>query len=402
MWFQKIKNVYHTIRAFIANIWYGFPSKHITVIGITGTDGKTTTSHILYHILEKANKKVAMITTVGIKMGEELYDTGLHTTTPSPFYLQKYIKKIVNKGYEYLILEVTSHSLDQNRVFGIPFQIGILTNITREHLDYHKTYENYLDAKLKLLKKSQICILNVDDISYKFAKEKLNNKKMIIYSLKNKDSDFNLNSFKFITPYLFGDFNKQNTLAAIAAAKTLGVENKEIRQALLTSKPPVGREEIVYNKDFKIIIDFAHTPHSFSQVLPEISKLKKGKLIHVFGAAGERDSSKRPLMGTLATSYDDIIILTSEDPRSEKPSEIVEEIASGIDFSGAGEIVRLYKILDRQQAINEAVMLAKKGDIVLITGKGHERSMNFGNGETPWSEYEAVGNALQLKFENKT
>lgn len=394
-----MKNQYHGARAMLANILFGFPAKDLIVIGVTGTDGKTTTSSIIYNILKEKGEKVALISTLGAQMGGKMYETGFHTTTPSSFYLQKYFKKIKEEGCKYVVLEVTSQGLDQNRVLGIPFKIGILTNVTHDHLDYHKTYKNYLNAKLKLLKKSEVCIVNMDDQSYKFLNSELKNKKTLTYSLNNKDADFNLEKFSFKTN-LMGDFNKRNCLAAIAVAKMLNIKDEYIKKAILTFSSPEGRQDIVYDKDFKIVIDFAHTPYAFEQILPTVAKVKKGRLIHVFGTAGERDKSKRPIMGRISASYADVIVLTAEDPRSESIDKIFAEIENGIlDIeSNVNPKIEVYKIPNRQEAINYAVKIAKKGDLVLITGKGHEKSLNLGHGEESWSEYDAVKKAIKLRF----
>lgn len=399
MW-QGIKNIYHFFVAILANIWYGFPARDLTVIGITGTDGKTTTASLIYHILHSSGEKAAMITTLGVFTKNATYDTGHHTTTPSSFYLQKYIKKIRYEGYKYLVLEVTSHALDQNRVFGISFKIGVLTNITHEHLDYHKTYENYAAVKLRLLKIAEVAIVNRDDESYRLIsniKYQISKTRPITYGF-GKEADVNLQNFTFQTK-LLGEFNKYNILAAAAVCKELGISEKDIKKSIETFKPPLGRQDIIYDKKFKVMIDFAHTPHAFHQILPVCKKLSKGaKMIHVFGAAGERDGSKRSLMGKISSDFSDIIILTSEDPRSEKVEKIIKEIESGIqNYESRIKDKKLFAIPNRQEAINFAVSLASAGDVIVITGKGHEQSMNLGHGEEPWSEYEAVKKALSLR-----
>lgn len=392
---RKAKNIFHAGIATIANIAYGRPAKKITTIGVTGTDGKTTTTSLISHILKTADMSPAMITTVGAQIGETEYNTGLHTTTPSSFTLQKYIKRALTSGCRYLVLEVTSHALDQNRVNGIDFKIGVLTNISHEHLDYHKTYENYVNAKSKLFLRSDIAVFNKDDKSYERVLELCKGKKIYTYSLRGT-ADFNLESIKIPLPPQF-DFNHENFLAAVSVAKILGVDDEKIKLALATFKFPEGRQEIVYDGKFRVVIDFAHTPNSFDKVLNGIKGSISGRLIHVFGAAGERDRSKRPLMGSIAAKFDDIIILTSEDPRSEEIESINEQIKLGIkDFKG-----ELVEMPDRQEAINYAVRIAQKGDTIIITGKGHEKSMNLGHGEVAWSDHEAVERVLnQLKTKN--
>ncbi len=370
----KFKKIHRLVRAVGANLVYGFPSRGMVVIGVTGTDGKTTTASLIYHILKSSGRKVAMITTVGAYIGDKKYETGFHVTTPSSFTLQKYINQAKGAGCNYLVLEVTSHALDQNRTFGIKFDIAVLTNITHEYLDYHKTYENYLAAKLKLLKRSQTLILNQDDESFELIKPGLLDKEIIPYSLKT-NTTFKTN--------LLGEFNKLNCLAAATVARKLLIKDRLIQKALSTFKPPPGRQQLIYNKLFKVMIDFAHTPNAFAKSLPAFKKLATGRLIHLFGSAGARDKSKRPLMGEESAKFADIIILTAEDPRGEKVEQINLAIKKGI-----GQRKQVVEIPDREEAIKYAFSIAKKGDVVVLTGKGHEQSMNLGQGEIPWSDTE--------------
>lgn len=407
MW-QKSKNLYHLAVAVLANLWFGFPSRKITVIGITGTDGKTTTASLIYHILKSAKKKTAMITTVGAFIEDKTYDVGFHVTTPSPFALQRYIGKAVEAGNDYLVLEATSHGLDQNRIFGVNFSVGVITNVSHEHLDYHKNYGKYLEAKAKLLKSSKIVILNKDDQSYKDlskVKSKTQNQRVVTYGT-NKNSDVNPYIFPFETN-LTGQFNKYNCLAAIAAAKQIGIDAKVIKEAIKNFIPPLGRQEVVYKNGFSVMIDFAHTPNAFEQILSSL-KNEKVKIIHVFGCAGKRDKTKRPLMGAVSSKYADVIILTSEDPRGESVNSINREIMEGLgrsfvpaDYKNHSDKLEnkrvCFNIEDRKEAIKFAISLAKEGDLVILTGKSHEKTMNYGSGEVPWDEFKAAEEALKLK-----
>ena len=412
MW-QDIKNIYHLGIAILANIFYGYPSRKLRVIGVTGTDGKTTTTSLIYHILNTSGCKTSMVSSVGATIGDKKSDLGFHITTPSPFAVQNFVKKAVEGGSKYLILETTSHALDQYRVFGINFEVGVLTNVTHEHLDYHKTYRNYVKTKAKLLKMARVVIVNRDDESYELisklksqnSKVQLKTQKFVTYGMK-EDSDINPQNFPFKTS-LIGEFNKYNILAAICTCKALGISDKDIRKGIESFVPPLGREDIVYNKDFRVMIDFAHTPNAFDAILSSIRPSIKSRLIHVFGAAGLRDASKRPLMGKASSKYADIIILTSEDPRSESVEKIMNEIEAGIfnfQFSIFNEKLKLnrdkkylFKIADRKTAIETAIKMAKKGDFVIMTGKSHEKSMNYGHGEEPWDEYGAVREGLRIK-----
>ena len=421
---RTLKNTYHLGRALIANTRYGFPSRQMTVIGVTGTDGKTTTSSLIYHILNEAGLKVAMITTIGAYLGDKAIDTGFHVTTPSSMALNKYISRAKKAGMQYLVLETTSHALDQNRVAGISFDIAVLTNITHEHLDYHKTYNKYLAAKLKLLKKAKVAVLNMDDKSFGLVKRSLQKKIVYTYSLTNQKASFTPRKYPFNTR-LLGHFNRANSLAAIAVAKRLKIADQDIRRALLSFSAPIGRQEMLYNKNFSVMVDFAHTPQAFLQILSDLKRKTKARLIHVFGSAGERDSSKRPFMGKASSKYSDIIILTAEDPRHESVSKINKDIRSGvtkefkelvnsqellaisqqkniIESNGhqpastakRGELIAkgklLFEIPDREEAIKFALSMAERGDFIVITGKGHEQSMNLGQGEVPWSDVKVV------------
>ncbi len=412
MW-QRTKNIYHLGIAIISNAWLRFPSRKLIVIGVTGTDGKTTTTSLIYHILNSAGFNTSMVSSIGAVIGGVSYDIGFHVTTPSSFALQSFLSRAVASGKRsspnFLVLETTSHALDQYRVFGIKFEIGVLTNITHEHLDYHKTYENYVKTKAKLLKMAKVAITNRDDESYASlsSKFKLQSSKLRTYGM-NKDADFNPKSFPFKTN-LIGEFNKYNVLAAITVCRELKISDDKIRSGIKSFIAPLGRGDIVYDKEFAIMIDFAHTPNAIDQILGAIRPSIKGRLIHVFGSAGQRDTSKRPLMGKSSSKYADVIILTSEDPRSESVEKIMNEIASGIQNSkfqirNCNSKLKikdgkksLFKIGDRRDAINAAIKMAKKGDFIIITGKSHEKSMNYGQGEIAWDEYEVVREGLRIK-----
>ncbi|VVA43518.1 UDP-N-acetylmuramyl-tripeptide synthetase [Candidatus Roizmanbacteria bacterium] len=380
---QKIKNLYHLFQAILANLWYGFPSRRLKVIGVTGTDGKTTTTHLIAHILKVVGKKVSFVSSVFASIGGKESDIGFHVTTPSSFTLQKLLKRSADNHDGYFILETTSHALDQNRVWGIKYEIGVITNITHEHLDYHGTYEKYVKAKLKLLLNSKVAVINEDDESYKLLSQKLK-----VKSQKYNSKVKILEELPELTK-----FNQYNYAAAYTVCKELGLSDEVILQALKTFELPKGRLDLVYDKDFKIIIDFAHTPNALLQLLPSIRKLylkKGGRLIHVFGSAGLRDFTKRPLMGEASAKYSEIIYITEEDYRTEDPNKICMQIASSMNNAN-------YKIiLDRQTAINQAIKIARIDDVVVLTGKAHEKSMCRGQIEYPWDEYKAVEKALKL------
>ena len=273
--------------------------------------------------------------------------------------------------------------------------MGVLTNVTNEHLDYHKTYDNYLETKIKLLKKAKICVVNSDDSSYMFLSKVKSQKTQgnwITYGL-SESADYNKNTFDIKGNTLLGEFNQYNVLASVAACKTLGITDESIKKALQTFREPIGRVDYVYQEDFSVMIDFAHTSNASEQILKALRPTVKGSLIHVFGSAGERDVLKRPFLGEISSEYCDIIILTAEDPRTEDVNAIIAEIEVGIK-KGKCEVIR---IPDRKEAIQAAVQMAKKDDLVLITGKSQEGSMNYGKGEEPWDEYEMVKEALEAR-----
>lgn len=394
MW-QKIKNVYHLGVAVLANLVFLYPARGMKVIGVTGTDGKTTTVNLIYHILKVSGKKVSMISSISAVINGKSFDTGSHVTTPSSFALEKFLYKAKKAKSEYFVLEVTSHSVDQNRIFGIPFKVGVLTNVTNEHLDYHKTYDNYLKTKAKLLKKSEFCIVNSDDSSYTLLAD--------IKSLKPKDnwitygltesSDYNPKTVDIRSSTLIGEFNKYNVLAAVAACISLDIPVDLIKKALKTFEIPIGRANYVYQNDFSVMIDFAHTPNAFENILSALKPSVKGRIIHVFGSAGERDAAKRPFLGEISSQYADILVLTSEDPRSEDSNKIISEIEEG----AKKERAEVIKIPDRKEAIEAGIQMAKKGDLVLITGKAQEASINLDEKEYPWDEFAVVKDAINKR-----
>lgn len=398
---QKLKNYYHLWQSIGGRVFYNRTFTGLTFIGVTGTDGKTTTSNLIYHILKTADINAAIVSTVSAKIGNEELDTGYHVTTPNAVAVQRYIHEAKLQGATHIVLEVTSHALDQNRVYGIPFEVAVLTNITEEHLDYHKTYENYLKAKVKLLLMAKTSIINHDDASYPPVIQQLKrngyNGKIRTYGMYS-DADMTPQKFPVKTK-LLGDFNAMNILAAASAAKTLHIPDNTIKNAVASYNPPLGRTEFVNTKPFHVMIDFAHTPNSIYQLLCSLEKsnLYSGKLIHVFGSAGERDIYKRPLMGKHSAEFADVIILTAEDSRSESVNQIIEQIHEGVkrELAESKRKVEVYTIPNRQDAITKAISRAGNGDMVVITGKGHEQTMNLGNGEEPWSDHEAVKVALK-------
>ncbi len=380
----RLKGLYHWLEALIAAAWFGFPSRKLTVIGVTGTDGKTTTTTLIYEILKANGLKVSMITSVHAVVGGVVYDTGFHVTNPRGWQVQKYLATAVHHGDTHFVLETTSHGLSQHRVDFVRFEVGVLTNVTHEHLDWHKTMEAYLMAKVQLLARARTAVVNRDqaDVYGKIIRA-LGDKRVITYGIR-RDAMVSPKSHPFKTK-LEGEFNRYNCLAAIAAAQAVGVPFAVAQKALGASSGVKGRMETVATKPFRVMVDFAHTPNAIEQVLKTVRKSCKKRLIHVFGSAALRDRTKRPLMGKASASYADVSILTEEDYRTEDVHTIIGEIASGMPFGH--EVLR---IANRDEAIGRAIKEAQTGDTVIITGKGHEQSLARGTKEYPWSDQDAV------------
>jgi len=364
---------------------YNYPQKDLKFVGITGTDGKTTTSTFIYEVLKKAGYRVGLISTVSAKYNNKDISTGLHTTSPDPDQLFKLLKEMVDDEVEYVVLEVTSHALVQERYYGIHFEACAVTNVTSEHLDLHNTYSQLIKDKARLFEMSDAIFVNPDAQGIqeilKYVPEKIiQNKKL--FKIYSKEIQNELMSKNFLRKFP-GEYNVQNASLAFEIAKYLGVNSQKAIDAILQTNPLKGRFQYIPNdKDLNIIVDFAHTENSMRNVLTAVKNMKKDneKLITVFGCAGERDKQKRPKMGKVASELSDIVIVTSEDPRSEDTHIIVNEIVAGnnkFDFT---------KEVDRRKAIEKAIKLANKGDWILILGKGHEESMNINGIEVPWSD----------------
>lgn len=405
---QSLKNIYHLAQAIVANFIFGFPAKKLKVIGVTGTDGKTTTCQMICKILEEAGKKVAMASTINFRINGEQQANLSHFTTLSAFAVQKFVRRAVSSDCEYLILETSSHSLDQYRVWGMEFDTAVVTNVTREHLDYHKTMENYRATKLKLFKNAKTAVVNLDMVNPEEFLRYVNNKK-ITYSLKNNqasifasdiklgidESVFAVNDQKFKLS-LIGDFNIENALAAIAVGVSENIALETCAKALEKIKSIPGRMEYVPNdRGLNILVDFALTPEALKKLYSLIVKIKKpeAKIIAVFGSCGERDRGKRPIIGEIISSYADFIIITNDEPYHEDPMRIIAEIVSGIKNKKENE--NFWIIPDRRAAIKKALQLAKSDDIIAVTGMGAEESMIVGDQKIPWNDKKVILEELE-------
>lgn len=393
--------------AYFAGRFYNLPWKQMEFIGITGTNGKTTTSYILRDIFINNKNKVGLLGTIGAVIGDERIP--LLNTTPDSLELERKLVQMKEAKVDYSIMEVSSHALDLRRVRYIDYNIGIFTNLSPDHLDHHKTMENYYNSKLKLFSKTnRFNIINIDDShGQRIIKENLK-LPFITYGIENKAhiraSDISyyldktiftlniLNKKEKFELKLPGKFNLYNALAAISCSIIYGIKLDIIKSTLKNIKPINGRFEFIENdKDLNIIIDFAHTPDGLEVVLKQIKLFAKGKVIVVFGAGGDRDKEKRPIMGKVAAMYADLAIVTSDNPRTEDPLMIMDDIIKGIEKI-KGEYI---KIESRKQAIEYAIKSCQENDIILIAGKGHEKLMEINGEKFPFDEKEIVLNTIK-------
>ncbi len=363
----------------IASNFYGYPQKKLKIIGITGTNGKTTSTYLLESILGK--EKVARIGTVEYKIGDEVIEAP--NTTPESLDIVKMCKKAVEKGLEYLVMEVSSHALSLGRVDMLEFDVASFTNLTLDHLDYHENMDNYFQAKRKLftmLKDSKKSSINIDDIygdrlykefggySYSLTKSADLTGEIVEFHSDGQFVRLNLMGEMFEEKLaILGRYNLYNVLGVIGIALQLGIGKNIILEKLKDIKGAPGRFELVNcGQDYIVVVDYAHTGDALENILKSINELKKGRVITVFGCGGDRDATKRPIMGEIAQRLSDIAILTSDNPRTEKPHLIIEDVKKGMNGD------RYLVEEDREQAIMKAIEIAQKNDIILIAGKGHE------------------------------
>jgi UDP-N-acetylmuramoyl-L-alanyl-D-glutamate--2,6-diaminopimelate ligase len=403
--------------------FYNYPACELTMIGVTGTDGKTTTSNFLYHILQAAGFKTGMISTVNAQIGDQVLDTGFHVTTPEAFDTQRYLRQMVDAGLTHAVLEMTSIGLAQLRgARPKEFDIAVVTNITHEHLNDHGTYEAYFDAKARLFeglsqpfkKKNpveRLAVLNLDDKSYAGLTQRAKVKQLSYgidpaaqlraTDISNKPDKLTFTvqgpGFNFpIETVMFGNYNVSNSLAAIGATVVgLGISPAAAQAGIAALQGVPGRmERIEMGQDFTAIVDFAHTPNALKVALESGRQLTEGRVIAVFGSAGLRDKAKRRMMPEWAAQLADVSVLTAEDPRTESLDDILAEMADAARSKGGVEGESFFRIPDRGAAISFALLQAKQGDLVIVLGKGHEQSMCFGETEYPWDDRIAMRAAL--------
>ena len=411
--FNFFQPAYHTVLAYAGAFVYGFSSKKLKVIGVTGTKGKSTVTYLISKILEVNGDGVAAVGSLGYKIKDKEWPNTLKMTMPGRFRLHKLMAEAVKAGCKYFVLEVTSEGIKQKRHLGINFDCAVFTNLHKEHIESHGSFEKYYQAKQELFKRTDgIHVINADDSNFQLF-SKFHSVKTIFFGLNNGDilardiklssegSSFELYGTIFNT-HLAGEFNISNCLAALSVGVMYGLDLPSMKPVIESIKYIPGRMEFVQREPFNIVIDYAHTPESLELVYKTLrsqkSKVGSQKLICVLGAAGGgRDKWKRPEFGKIAGQYCDEIILTDEDPYDENPTQILSEIKSGIsNFPGRAGQFPISNILDRREAIKKALALAQKGDAVIITGKGSETSMAVAGGKKiPWSDKEVVRELLR-------
>jgi UDP-N-acetylmuramoyl-L-alanyl-D-glutamate--2,6-diaminopimelate ligase len=408
--------------------WRDFPARRMCVIGVTGTDGKTTTTNLIAAILGAAGRRASLISTVYTRIGERVYDTGLHTTTPPADEIQAHLVTMVAAGTTHAVLEVTSEGLAQQRVAGVDFDVAVITNITRDHLYAHGTYEAYREAKAMLFRGLEhaarkpdvpkIAVLNRDDSSFgalveatRFLHPPVGQR--LTYGLDTPADvmgfavDLGASDLRFTcgSPYgaialaapLIGRFNVYNVLAASAAALALGCDLPAVRAGVASLPAIPGRmERVEAGQPFAALVDFAHNAYALDAALAAARLLcaPGGRVIVVFGATGERDTAKRPEMGRVAGRRADLVVLTSDDPRREKPEDIIAAVAVGCEAEGRRDGESYWRVPDRAEAIALGVRLARPGDALVLAGMGHLQSMAMADGEMPWDDRVALRRAL--------
>ncbi len=389
----------------IAAAYYGYPSREMKMVGVTGTNGKTSTTYMIKSIAEEAGLKVGLIGTIHNLIGDRIVET--ERTTPASVDLQKLLREMKDSGVDMVVMEVSSHALDQARVHGVEFDVGVFTNLTQDHLDYHKTFENYLAAKKKLFMQSKNAIVNADEAHFEAITEGLSIP-LTTFGIREK-ADFFANDIEITTagaqfnmhtpkgsintkisiPGLFSVFN---ALGAAAVCMLMGIDSESIRTGLAKLSSVSGRlEPLPTNGDYSVLLDYAHTPDALENVLRTVRGFAKGRVVTLFGCGGNRDKAKRSIMGEIAGRYSDYLVVTSDNPRDEEPMSIINSVLEGVNKSGCPHTV----IEDRRAAIKYALQNARKNDVILLAGKGHENYQEIGGGKRHFDEKEIVAEIVE-------
>lgn len=402
-----VENSYRKVRVKLVSARYGNPSKHLRVIAVTGTNGKTTTACYINEILKEAGFTTAMFTTAVIEVAGEAQVNDLNATVATTSRMQQFFRDAKRAGVDYVILEVTSHSLDQYKLAGVPIEAAVMTNLTQDHLDYHKTMENYAAAKAKLFAlELRFIVLNRDDEWFDYFDKFVASEQKMTYG-KHEDAEAKIERVKLyrkgteadlvidhqthleLATNLPGEYNVMNMSAAVTLSYLLGVKLQDIQEGVANLEAVPGRfERAVEGQPYDVIVDYAHTPDALEKLLVAARKIAKGRVILVFGACGDRDKTKRPIMGEIAAKNADRIFLTDEESYNEDPEEIRRMLMEGIE-RGHGD-AKTTEIADRRAAIERALSIAVKGDIVLITGMGHEQYRIINGERLPWNDTEVV------------
>ena len=395
----------HKAYAVMSANLFGNPSKSFKLIGVTGTNGKTSVTYMLKAIIESKGYKTGVIGTIQNLVGDRIIEAV--NTTPDAYGLNSLFAQMRDEGCEYVIMECSSHALHQKRIFDLDFEVAAFTNLTQDHLDYHKTMENYLDAKSILFTMCKNAVINIDDSYGKQLADHINCN-LITYAADDRSAVYSANGinmkpdgieYEMVSDYTIkriklktgGRFSVYNSLCAAVCAKILGFTEEEIANALDNMRGVKGRAEVIATgKDFTIIIDYAHTPDGLSNILSTFKELKKGRIVCLFGCGGNRDTTKRPIMGSVAAKMSDYVIVTSDNPRNEEPKLIINDILEGMKDSKTPYVV----IEDRKEAIKYAVQNAVTGDIIVLAGKGHETYQILKSGKIHLDEREVIADAL--------
>lgn len=396
-------NTRHALALLSAN-YYKHPSAHMNMIGVTGTNGKTTTTYLIKSVLDRVGHKVGIVGTIENRIGDKV----LHAdrTTPESLELQQLFDEMYHEDVTDVVMEVSSHSLDLHRVDGIQYHIGIFTNLTQDHLDYHKTMENYKIAKSLLFQRSDKSVINIDDEAGEFMKQNAKGEVLTFglekeADLKAKDIDVSADGVKFtlcyeqkeyaVSLHTPGRFSIYNALGAIGACLFMNISIEDIIVGLQSNVGVSGRFQTIKSKrGYNAIVDYAHTPDGLENILKTAQEFVKGKIITVFGCGGDRDRTKRPIMGEIAGKLSDYCIITSDNPRTENPAMILEDVEVGMKKTNCEYI----KMVDRREAICHAVEYGKKGDVIVIAGKGHENYQIFADKTIHFDDVEEVKKAF--------
>ncbi len=399
----------HEAYAVMSANFFGNPADKLKLVGVTGTNGKTSVTYMLKAIIESKGYKTGVIGTIQNLIGDRVIQST--NTTPDAYGLNKLFYEMVNEGCEYAIMEASSHALDQKRIYGLNFEIAAFTNLTQDHLDYHETMEKYFEAKSKLFGMCKNAVINLDDPYGRELVEKLSCK-VATYASVDRSATFSANGinmkpdgieYEMVGDYTIkriklrtgGKFSVYNSLCAAVCARQLGFTFDEIAEALYGLDGVKGRAEVVATgRDFTVIIDYAHTPDGLENILSTFKELKRGRLVCLFGCGGDRDATKRPIMGSVASKLSDFVIVTSDNPRSEEPGDIIDDILQGMKNSRTPYVV----IENRTEAIKFAIHKAQKDDIIVLAGKGHEDYQILKTGKVHLDEREVIKEALSEEF----